>query len=151
MRGVIQRVKKASVMVDGENRGEIGVGMLLFLGITHSDGEADIDYIVDKVLNCRICSDQFDKMNLSLIDNHYEVLVISQFTLYGDARKGRRPSFTESAKPDNALIVYNLFLEKLKMTYNSDLIKSGVFQADMKVDLINDGPVPILLDSGRAF
>ncbi|HBD95627.1 MAG: D-tyrosyl-tRNA(Tyr) deacylase [Spirochaetes bacterium GWF1_31_7] len=151
MRGVIQRVKKASVMVDGENRGEIGVGMLLFLGITHSDGEADIDYIVDKVLNCRIFSDQFDKMNLSLIDNHYEVLVISQFTLYGDARKGRRPSFTESAKPDNALIVYNLFLEKLKMTYNSDLIKSGVFQADMKVDLINDGPVTILLDSGRAF
>ncbi len=151
MRGVIQRVKKASVMVDGENRGEIGAGVLLFLGITHSDGEADINYIVDKVLNCRIFSDQFDKMNLSLIDNHYEVLVISQFTLYGDARKGRRPSFTESAKPDNALIVYNLFLEKLKMTYNSDLIKSGVFQADMKVDLINDGPVTILLDSGRVF
>ncbi len=151
MRGVIQRVKRASVTVDGENRGAIGTGVLLFLGITHTDGEADINYIVDKVLNCRIFSDQFDKMNLSLIDNHYEVLVISQFTLYGDARKGRRPSFTESAKPDNALIVYNLFLEKLKMTYNSDLIKSGVFQADMKVDLINDGPVTILLDSGRVF
>lgn len=151
MRGVVQRVKRASVAVGGQIRGEIGEGLLLFIGITHDDGDSDIAYMIDKVLNLRIFSDADDKMNESLIDKKFDLLVISQFTLYGDARKGRRPSFTDSAKSDHALFLYDKFLKEISSSYTSGKVESGVFQADMKVDLLNDGPVTILLDSRRLF
>lgn len=149
MRAVVQRVTSSSVSVDGKIIGEIGLGFNLLIGISKDDTLEDLKYIKDKVINLRVFQDENDKMNLSLLDVNGEILVISQFTLYGDCRKGRRPNFMEAQSGDEALKLYEEFLELLK---TSDLkVESGEFGADMKVQINNDGPVTILLDSKRNF
>ncbi len=149
MRAVIQRVSQGDVKVDGRIVGEIGNGLLVFLGVGKEDTEEDIDYLTNKILNLRIFEDENEKMNLSLLDIKGELLVVSQFTLYGDVRKGRRPSFTDSASPDEAEKMYNQFIKKCKA---EDInVEKGCFGAQMDVSLINDGPVTILLDSKKTF
>lgn len=149
MRAVIQRVKSASVKVDDELVSEIEAGLLIFLGIAHDDSEVEIDYIANKVANLRIFEDADGKMNCSLLETSGSALVVSQFTLYGDCRKGRRPSFINAARPEKANALYEKFIDDLKQlgiqTYG------GTFQAMMDVELINDGPVTILLDSDKQF
>ncbi|MBR0365288.1 MAG: D-tyrosyl-tRNA(Tyr) deacylase [Clostridia bacterium] len=147
MRAVIQRVKKANVSVDGKVIGEIGHGLLIFLGVGEGDTEADMKYIADKSLGLRIFTDENDKMNLSVCDVGGGILVISQFTLYGDCRKGRRPSFTGSMEPAGAEELYEKFIDYIAATGIS--VGHGEFGADMNVELINDGPVTMLLDSSR--
>lgn len=149
MRAVIQRVKKATVKVEGQVISDISYGLLIFLGIAHDDSQADIEYMVKKIPHLRVFEDEEGKMNLSLLDTFGEALVISQFTLYGDCRKGRRPSFTDAAKPQDAISLYETFLRSLKS--EGIKVKSGVFQAMMDVELLNDGPVTILLDSKKLF
>lgn len=149
MRGVVQRVKRASVSVDNKIIGEINHGILLLLGVDDTDEEKDLEYMCDKVPNLRIFEDENGKMNKSLIDVNGSLLVISQFTLLGDARKGRRPSFTGAAIPDKAIPMYEKF--KSKMKENDIHTECGEFGADMQVELINDGPVTILLDSKKLF
>ncbi len=149
MRGVVQRVKRASVEVGDNVIGEIKHGILLLLGVEDTDEEKDLEYMCDKVPNLRIFEDENGKMNKSLIDVGGQLLVISQFTLLGDARKGRRPSFTAAAVPDKAIPMYEGFIKKMK---DSGIItQCGEFGADMQVELVNDGPVTILLDSRRTF
>ncbi len=149
MRGVVQRVKRASVEVEGNIIGEIEQGILLLLGVEDTDEVKDLEYMCDKVPNLRIFEDENGKMNKSLIDVGGQLLVISQFTLLGDARKGRRPSFTAAAVPDKAIPMYESFIKKMK---NSGITtQCGEFGADMQVELVNDGPVTILLDSRRIF
>lgn len=147
MRAVIQRVLSASVKVDGEVVGEIGHGLLIFLGVGEGDTEADMKYIADKALGLRVFSDSEDKMNLSVTDVGGSILVISQFTLYGDCRKGRRPSFTSSMEPVGANALYEKFIGYAAAT--GITVERGIFGADMKVELINDGPVTLLLDSSK--
>ena len=149
MRGVLQRVKNASVTVDGEVVGKIDHGILLLLGVTETDTEADADYICDKTINARIFCDEEDKMNLSLLDVGGSVLAVSQFTLYGDARKGRRPSFIRAAKGEISQPLYDLVCNKI--AEKGVHVEKGIFGADMKVELLNDGPVTILLESDRSF
>lgn len=149
MRAVIQRVKRASVAVNGKGVSEIGKGLLVFLGVAHEDTRADLDYLANKTANLRIFEDDDGKMNRSLLDIGGEALVVSQFTLYGDCRKGRRPSFIEAARPEKADALYQEFIHSL--TQMGVGVKAGVFQAMMDVELINDGPVTMLLDSGRSF
>ncbi len=149
MRAVIQRVACASVEVDNKMVSSIKEGLLALVGFHHEDDESDCDYIINKIFNLRILGDDNDLMNLSLLDCEKELLVVSQFTLYGDARKGRRPSFSEAMPPDRALQFYNNFIELCKLRYNR--VVSGVFGADMKVNIVNSGPVTILLDSTRLF
>ncbi len=149
MRAVVQRVKRASVEVEEEIIGEIGKGLLVFLGVGEDDTNEDIDYMVNKILGLRIFEDNNGKMNLSLMDIKGEILVISQFTLYGDVRKGRRPSFTDSAKPEKAETIYEEFISKCKE--KGILVESGEFAADMDVELINQGPVTIMIDSKKTF
>mgnify|MGYP001451727152 CR=1 FL=1 len=149
MRAVVQRVKNASVEVDNQIVGQIEKGLLVFLGVGQGDDEKDLDYLVDKVLGLRIFQDENDKMNLSVKDISGQVLVISQFTLYGDVRKGKRPSFTSSADPKMAKEEYEAFIKKINEKNIS--VESGIFGADMKVNLINDGPVTILIDSKKTF
>ncbi len=149
MRGVLQRVKNASVTIDGNVVSEIEHGILLLIGVTDTDTETDADYIAEKTVNARIFEDSEGKMNLSLLDVGGSILAVSQFTLYGDARKGRRPSFIKAAKGEISEPLYELVCKKI-----SDMgveVKKGVFGADMKVALINDGPVTILLESDRSF
>jgi len=149
MRAVVQRVKKASVSVENKTVGKIEKGLLVFLGVGESDTEADIEYIAKKVSGLRIFPDSEGKMNLSAMEKNFDVLVISQFTLYGNVKKGSRPSFTEAASPDKGEMFYNQFCEKLELY---DLkVERGVFGAMMDVDLINDGPVTILIDSTKTF
>ena len=149
MRIIVQRVKRADVEVEKKIVGEIDKGLLVFLGVGREDDESDIDYMVNKVVGLRIFEDEDDKMNLSLEDIEGELLVISQFTLHGDARKGRRPSFIESAAPDIGEDYYEKFVEKCK---DKGLkVETGIFGADMKVNLTNDGPVTIMLDSKKNF
>ncbi len=149
MRAVVQRVLRSSVVVDGEVVGEIGKGLLVLLGVGKGDEKKDIKYIADKVVNLRIFEDENGKFNLSLLDIEGEILVVSQFTLYGDARKGRRPSFIEAALPSDALRLYEDFVEYIK---EYDLkVETGVFQEHMIVHIENDGPVTILLDSKKTF
>lgn len=149
MRGVVQRVKSANVKVDNNIIGEINHGILLFLGVEDDDEEKDLEYMCDKVPNLRIFEDEEGKMNKSLIDVEGSLLVISQFTLLGDARKGRRPSFSDAARPEKAIPMYESFIERMKhININT---QAGEFGADMKVELINDGPVTILLDSKKLF
>ena len=149
MRGVLQRVKSASVTIDGNKVSQIEQGILLLIGVTDTDTEADADYIAEKTVNARIFEDSEGKMNLSLTDVGGSVLAVSQFTLYGDARKGRRPSFIRAAKGEISEPLYELVCKKISdMGVN---VQKGVFGADMKVELINDGPVTILLESDRSF
>ena len=149
MRAVIQRVEQASVSVEGEIRGQIGAGFLVLIGVEEGDGDADFKYIADKVPNLRVFEDEQGKMNRSLLDVGGEVLAVSQFTLLGDARGGRRPSFITAARPETADPMY----ERLVADWRARGIRveTGVFGAHMKVSLINDGPVTILLDSRRRF
>ena len=148
MRIVIQRVSEASVTIEGSIKGEIGVGLLVLLGIEAEDTQEDIEWLVGKVARLRIFSDQEDKMNLSLSDVDGEVLVISQFTLHASTKKGNRPSYIRSAPPDIAIPLYESFTQTLEKTLGKS-VATGTFGADMKVALINDGPVTICIDSKR--
>ena len=144
MRAVVQRVKKAQVSVAGEIVGAINQGLCVFLGVGKEDENEDAEYLAEKI-NLRIFSDTEDKMNLSLIDINGEVLAVSQFTLYGDCRKGRRPGFSNAAPPDKANELYKEFVSFIKSKGIS--VETGIFQADMLVSIDNDGPVTMLLDS----
>ncbi len=150
MRIVVQRVSRAVVRVDGQTVGEIGRGLLALLGIGKADTEADSDYIIGKILALRIFHDDAGKMNRSVTDIAGGVLVVSQFTLHGDARKGTRPSFSDAMPPADAEKFYNRFMEKLRAATTLQ-VEEGKFAAMMDVELVNDGPVTILLDSQRAF
>ena len=150
MRAVIQRVSSASVTVDDEITGEIERGLLILLGAGEGDEKSDLDYILEKTINLRIFPDDDGKMNLSLLDVGGELLVVSQFTLYGDARKGRRPSFVKAMKPDVAEQMYEQFIERARQRGVSK-VATGRFGAMMDVRLLNDGPITILLDSTKAF
>ena len=144
MRVVVQRVRKSSVEVNNRVVGSIDNGVMLLVGFTYGDNEEVIDYMVDKVINLRIFDDENGVMNKSLIDVEGSILSISQFTLYGDAKKGRRPSYIEALRGEEATVLYDLFNKKLK---NKNIkVACGVFGADMKVSLINDGPVTIILE-----
>lgn len=152
MRAVIQRVKHASVkyVENGhEVENSIRQGLQVMLGITHKDTEQDLQYIIDKIIGLRIFEDGDGKMNLSLQDVKGEILLISQFTLYGDARKGRRPGFTEAARPEYATPLYEKAIEKI--IADGIICKTGLFGAEMQVNILNDGPVTILLDSSKQF
>lgn len=150
MRAVVQRVSRASVTVDTRITGSIGCGLLVFLGAGAGDTATDLQYIVDKVANLRIFPDEGGKMNRSVLDIEGGVLVVSQFTLYGDARQGRRPAFTGALEPQAARALYEQGLSALRAA-GVTRVEAGEFAADMKVDLLNDGPVTILLDSRKLF
>lgn len=148
MRALVQRVSEGSVTIVKENySASIGKGMVILLGVKEGDTEADLNFVADKCANLRIFEDENDKMNLSLKDINGEVLIISQFTLYGDARKGNRPSFTDSARPEIADDLYNKFIERMKQNLGESKVKSGIFGAMMLVKIFNDGPVTILVES----
>ncbi len=149
MRAVIQRVSSASVAVDSDITGNIEAGILVLLGIHKDDGEQELLWMIDKIVNLRIFSDHEGKMNLSLMDTGGAMLVVSQFTLYGDCRKGRRPGYSSAAQPDRAKRLYLRFIDTVKQ--RNIAVASGVFQADMDVTLVNDGPVTLLLDSSKLF
>jgi D-tyrosyl-tRNA(Tyr) deacylase len=146
VRAVVQRVNEANVLVQGENVASIGRGLLVFLGIGKQDTARDIEWMADKIVNLRIFERQEGKMDESLLDIRGDLLVVSQFTLYGDCRKGRRPSFSDAMDADTAKGLFGLFVEKAKEKISN--VQAGVFQAMMQVGLTNDGPVTILLDSG---
>jgi D-tyrosyl-tRNA(Tyr) deacylase len=149
MRAVIQRVRRASVRVDGETIGEIGKGILVLLGVGHEDDEQDAKYLVEKIIGLRIFEDAEEKMNLSLLETKGELLVVSQFTLYGDARKGKRPSYSDAAPPEKANALYEFFVSEARKQIAK--VETGSFRAMMDVELVNDGPVTILIDSKRVF
>ena len=149
MRAVLQRVSRAKVTVGDETTGEISTGILVLLGVSRGDSEAEAQYILEKTVNLRIFEDADAKMNLSLLDIEGDLLVVSQFTLYGDARKGRRPSFIEAAAPANANEIYEFFVAEARRQIKR--VETGRFQAMMNVELTNDGPVTILLDSEKRF
>lgn len=149
MRAVVQRVSRARVKVEEKIIGKIDWGILLLLGVEESDEEKDLEYMCDKIPNLRIFEDEEGKMNKSLLDVGGSLLVISQFTLLGDARKGRRPSFTQAARPEKAIPMYERFIDSMKE--KNITTEAGEFGAHMEVELINDGPVTILLDSKRLF
>lgn len=145
MRGVLQRVSSASVSVDGSIVGEIGPGLLVLLGVTHEDSETDLDWMLNKVVNLRIFDDEAGKLNRSLMDEGGALLVVSQFTLYGECAKGRRPSYTRAAYPDRAQALYEAFATRaVELGIHT---KRGVFGANMSVTLVNDGPVTLIIDS----
>jgi D-tyrosyl-tRNA(Tyr) deacylase len=149
MRAVVQRVKRSSVTVEDQLVGEIGHGLMVLLGVEESDTEKDLDYMVEKIPNLRIFEDSDGKMNLSLMDVGGELLVVSQFTLLGDARKGRRPGFTGAARPEMANEIYERLVTRISEM--GVRVATGQFQAHMMVDILNDGPVTILLDSHKLF
>jgi D-tyrosyl-tRNA(Tyr) deacylase len=149
MRAVIQRVSRAQVAVANEIVGQIANGLLVLLGVSKADSEADADYLADKIVGLRIFEDANEKMNLSVVDIRGEVLVVSQFTLYGDVRRGKRPSFDDAAPSERARELYEYFVGRIKAAGLK--CETGQFQATMKVELVNEGPVTILLDSGKAF
>lgn len=149
MRGVVQRVKRAKVSVDDKAIGQIDHGIMLLLGVEEDDEEKDLEYMCDKVVNLRIFEDEDGKMNKSVLDVGGSLLVVSQFTLLGDARKGRRPSFIQAARPEKAIPMYEKFIHNMiKVGLKT---QTGEFGADMQVELVNDGPVTILLDSKKTF
>ena len=149
MRAVVQRVNKAKVLVDGSTRGSINEGLLVYLGVHADDADKDCEYTVDKIINLRIFEDDNGKMNKSLIDIKGEILVISQFTLFGDTRKGRRPSYNEAAPPEKG---NDYYLKAVSMIQDKGIkTETGVFGAKMEVDYINAGPVTILIDSFKIF
>ncbi len=144
MRLVVQRVKKASVEVDKKIVGKIDNGFLVLIGIKKGDTKEQADYLVKRLCNLRIFTDENDKMNLSLKDVNGKLLIVSQFTLYGDCTQGNRPSFIEAERPEEAIPLYEYFCEQCKL--NNIEVQKGIFGADMKVELLNDGPVTILLE-----
>ncbi|MEL6651758.1 MAG: D-aminoacyl-tRNA deacylase [Bacteroidota bacterium] len=150
MRVVIQRVQHSKVVVAGETIGEIGKGLMVLLGITQEDGQADIDWLVKKITKMRIYNDEAGKMNLSVEDIGGDILVVSQFTLYADARKGNRPSYIRSAKPDISIPLYEQFVKTLRTQFSGE-VSTGEFGAMMEVSLLNDGPVTIILDSKESI
>ena len=145
MRVLLQRVSEASVKIEGKINGQIDQGLLLLLGICAEDAQGDIDWLIQKIINMRIFSDENGKMNLSIQDIQGEFLVISQFTLHASTKKGNRPSFIEAARPESAIPLYENFVTQLKLTNLK--VETGIFGADMKVSLVNDGPVTMWLDS----
>jgi D-tyrosyl-tRNA(Tyr) deacylase len=149
VRAVVQRVREASVGIAGEQVAAIGAGVLVLLGVGREDAEADADYLADKVVNLRIFEDESGQMNRSLLDTRGALLVVSQFTLYGDARRGRRPGYSAAAPPEEAVRLYRYFVERVAASGLE--VREGVFRAMMDVHLVNHGPVTLLLDSARAF
>jgi D-tyrosyl-tRNA(Tyr) deacylase len=149
MRAVVQRVSRAKVTVDGEIIGSIDRGLLVLLGVSNRDSESNALYLVDKTINLRIFDDEEGKMNLSLLDTVGGLLVVSQFTLYGDTRRGRRPSYIDAAPPNEANRLYEFFVAECSKQVAQ--VEAGRFQAMMDVELVNDGPVTILLDSEKLF
>lgn len=149
MRAVVQRVKSARVTVEDEVVGEIGPGLVVFLGVGEDDTCDDLSYLVDKVANLRVFEDDDGKMNLSALQLGLQVLIVSQFTLWGDCRRGRRPSFSHAAPPEKAVAMYEEYVRRLQGAGLS--VETGRFQATMTVSVENDGPVTILLDSDRLF
>jgi D-tyrosyl-tRNA(Tyr) deacylase len=149
VRAVVQRVSRAQVAVGDQVCGKVGLGLLVLLGVAKSDTEADADYLADKIVALRVFEDSAGKMNLSVGDVKGSLLVVSQFTLYGDVRRGRRPSFDEAAAPDQARRLYEYLVECIR--HGGLQCETGRFQQMMQVELVNDGPVTILLDSGRRF
>jgi len=149
MRAVVQRVREACVHIDGEIVGNIGRGILVFVGVGPEDGQEDIRYLAEKIAHLRIFSDDLDKMNNSVLDVGGSILVVSQFTLFGDCRKGRRPSYAGAAPPDKARMLYEAFVEELRRYALP--VETGRFQEMMQVHLVNDGPVTLLLDSQKKF
>lgn len=145
MRALVQRVTKASVVVNENLVSQIGNGILVFVGFTHNDTIDDIEYIVNKIINLRIFDDSNGVMNLSVIDKNYEVLSVSQFTLYGDTKKGNRPSYVNALNHEEAVKLYDIFNQKLKEKLH-DKVSTGIFRSDMKVSLINDGPITIMIE-----
>jgi len=149
MRAVVQRVSRSSVTVEDNMVGKIDKGLMVLLGIEGEDTDKEIDYMVEKIINLRIFEDEDEKMNLSLMDIKGEMLVVSQFTLMGDCRKGRRPSFKSAARPEMANEVYEKFVSSAR---NKGVhTETGQFQADMQVDILNDGPVTLIIDSNKVF
>jgi len=149
MRAVVQRVKESKVEVKGETVGAIGPGLLILLGVGEEDSEKDVAYLVEKIAHLRIFPDEEGLMNLSLMDTGGAALVVSQFTLWGDCRKGRRPSFVKAARPERANALYEFFISLLKK--KGLRVATGRFQEMMDVTLVNDGPVTLMLDSKKAF
>src|ERR671936_2538100 len=149
MRAVVQRVKRARVTVSGDTAGEIGEGLLVLLGVAHSDSKAAAAYLADKIAGLRIFEDDTGRMNRSVGEVGGAVLVVSQFTLFGDVRRGKRPSFDAAARPEHARRLYEYFVDKLRAA--GVRCETGRFQEMMQVELVNDGPVTILLDSDKTF
>ncbi|MDG2012907.1 MAG: D-aminoacyl-tRNA deacylase [Pirellulaceae bacterium] len=149
MRGCVQRVSRAKVEVDSRVVGEIGMGLAVLLGVGKGDTEADAKYLAEKITQLRIFPDADGKMNRSLLDVSGQLLAISQFTLYGDVRKGRRPSFIQAAAPEIGNRLYEYFVEQVRDS--GVVVSTGQFQADMQVELVNDGPVTIILDSEKTI
>ena len=149
MRAVVQRVTRASVTVDKEVVGEIGNGLVVLLGVARDDSERDAEYLAEKIVALRIFDDEAGRMNLSVLDAKGAVLIVSQFTLYGDVRKGLRPSWSDAAAPEVAEPLYEYFVEKVRAS--EIRLATGSFRRMMEVELVNDGPVTILLDSRKAF
>lgn len=149
MRTVIQRVSRAQVSIENKVKGSIGKGLVVFVGISPEDCQKDLQWLAEKIVHLRIFEDNAGKMNRSLTDIKGEVLIISQFTLYGDCRKGRRPGFSGAAPPLKAEPIYQQFVEEVKS--KGIQVETGTFQAEMQVELINDGPVTLLLDSEKKF
>jgi D-tyrosyl-tRNA(Tyr) deacylase len=150
MKALVQRVTEGGVYIKKENyKSEINKGMVILLGIRQDDTDIDVNFVADKCSNLRIFEDENEKMNLSLKDIYGEVLVISQFTLYGDTQKGNRPSFIDAARPDIAIPLYENFIARMKFNIGEDKVKSGIFGAMMEVKIINDGPVTIFVESKK--
>ena len=146
MRLVVQRVKRSAVTINGKERREIGQGMCVLIGVTHADTESSADWLAEKIAGLRIFSDSDGKINLSLQDINGEVLLVSQFSLYASCAKGRRPGFSDAAKPEHAENIYNYFVQKVKALGLKN-VQTGEFGADMEVEIINDGPLTFIIDS----
>ncbi|HOV99413.1 MAG: D-tyrosyl-tRNA(Tyr) deacylase [Bacteroidetes bacterium] len=147
MRAVVQRVKQCSVTIEGNLYSSIENGLLIFLGVKQGDSEADAKYVAEKCANLRIFNDENGKMNLSLLQTGSSAMVVSQFTLYGDTRRGNRPSYTDAADPQRAESLYNLFVRYLRELIGEGKVATGIFRAMMDVELLNDGPVTLIIDS----
>jgi D-tyrosyl-tRNA(Tyr) deacylase len=146
MIAILQRVSQASVAIDNHIKGQIENGLLILLGITHSDNDEDIEWLSKKIVNLRIFGDADGKMNLSVMETGGNILLVSQFTLYASTKKGNRPSFIEAARPEQAIPLYEKMIQKLSQELGKP-VETGTFGADMKVNLLNDGPVTIIIDS----
>lgn len=147
MRALVQRAARAAITINGTPAGTMGAGLVVLLGITHSDSEKDVRYLADKCLGLRIFADENGKMNRSLLDVGGDLMIVSQFTLYGDCRHGKRPGFTDAANPVHAIPLYEAFIARCREAVPGLL--TGEFGADMQVELVNDGPVTLMLESGK--